>query len=143
MKITEDRINRLNKVNELLSFIVKTDGDSRNPFFGHKEDNGQLIAGFFLFNYRNQLRYIDPYTKEPISLHPRSKQIHRKCNEGGTGQAIIKQLGRFIMFGKQGYLNDYKEVWGWEFEPTMKVRKKAKEIGFINSIDYPHKRWGD
>lgn len=143
MKITEKREIRLNKANELLSIIVETDRDSRSPFFGYKEDNGQLAAGFFLFNYQNQLRYIDPYTKESISLHPRSKDLRRKCSEGGTGQEIIRQLGRFIMFGKQGHLNDYKEVWGWEFEPTMRIRKKAKEIGFINRIDYSHKRWGD
>ncbi len=143
MKITEDRMNRLDKANELLSFIVKTDGDSSQPFFGIKEGEGQLVSGFFLINYKNQLRYIDPYTKESLSLHPLSKDLRRKCNEGGTGQAVIQQLGRFIMFGEQGHLNDYKEVWRMEYESTMKIRKKAKEIGFIDSIDYPHKRWGD
>ncbi|WP_368900753.1 hypothetical protein [Oceanobacillus oncorhynchi] len=143
MKITEDRMNRLDKANDLLSLIVKTDGDSRNPFFGHKEDDGRLVSGLFVINYKNQLRYIDPYTKELISVHPRSKEIHRKCSEGGTGQAIIQQLGRFIMHGKQGHLNDYKEVWGWDFESTMRIREKAKEIGFIDRTDYSHKRWGD
>ncbi|MEK3888083.1 hypothetical protein [Bacillus sp. FSL K6-3431] len=45
------------------------------------------------------------------------------------------------MFSEQGHLNDYKEVWGWEYEPTMNVRKKAMEIRFISRVDYPHQRW--
>lgn len=143
MVVTEERKGRLNKANDLLAFIVRTDSDRHNPFFGHKADDGSLIAGFFLINDKNQLRYVDPYTKELVSLHPRSKDLRRKCSEGGTGQEIIRQLGRFIIFGEQGHLNDYKEVWGWEFEPTMNVRKKAMEIGFISRMDYPHKRWGD
>lgn len=89
-------------------------------------------------NDKNQLRYIDPYMQIDISLHPNSKDLHRKCTEGGTGQAIIRQLGEFIKNGKQGHLNDYKEVWGWELQDVINVRKKAVEIGFIKSINYPY-----
>ena len=143
MKVTEERIERMNKANELLSFIVKTDSDRHNPFFGHKEDDVTLIAGYFLINDKDQLRYVDPYTQELVSLHPLSKDLRRKCSEGGTGQEIIRQLGNYIKTGEKGHLNDYKEIWGWEYEPTMKVRHKALEIGFISRVDYPHKRWGD
>lgn len=143
MAVTGERRIRMNKANDLLDFIVKTDSDRHNPFFGHKADGESLEAGFFLVNSKNQLRYVDPYTKELVSLHPHSKDLRRKCSEGGTGQEIIRQLGRFIMFAERGHMNDYKEVWGWELEPTMNVRKKAMEIGFISRIDYPHERWGE
>lgn len=112
MKLTQERLERIEKANTLLSFIATTDKNKYSPFFGHKEEDGTLHVGAFRVNDKNQLRYIDPYMQIDISLHPNSKDLHRKCTEGGTGQAIIRQLGEFIKNGKQGHLNDYKEVWG-------------------------------
>lgn len=139
----ECQLIRLNKVNELLAFIVDVDKERHNPFFGHKEDNGTITVGKFIFNEKGTLKYVDAYTKRILSLRDNSTQFTYHCSEGGTGQQIIRQLGKFIMSGEQGFLNDYKEVWGFTYENTMKVRQKALDIGFIDSTDYPYKRWGN
>ncbi|MEC0684918.1 hypothetical protein P8888_18220, partial [Bacillus haynesii] len=35
-------------------------------------------------------------------------------------------------------LRDYKEIWAYSKEGCMKIRQKAKEIGFITTTDYPY-----
>lgn len=134
------RMNRLLAVNELLRFIAETDKDRHHPFFGHYKNN-RLKTGQFVFTETGYLYYNDPYTDRNLRVCRNSRQLQYHCGEGGTGQEIISQLGEFIMHGKQGFLNDYKEVWGWNYENTMKVREKALEIGFIKTVNYPYKRW--
>lgn len=140
MDIKDLRNKRLADVNSLIAFIVETDKERHNPTFGTKLDSGELVASHFLFDGKSGLLYfVDSYTKK--RMRPINHLSWSGFSEGGTMRHVSQQLADFIMTGKQGFLNDYKEIWGWEFEKTMLVRTKALEIGFIDTINYPHKRW--
>jgi hypothetical protein len=134
------RIERLDAINRLISFIVETDKDRHNPTLGTKKD-GQLIPGEFIFAENGLLYFIDSYTKERI--RPINHYRWNGFSEGGTMRHLVQQFAEFIMKGKQGFLNDYKEIWGWTYENTMKVRYKALEIGFIDRVDYQYERWAN
>jgi len=138
--LNTERTQRLNAINDLIAFIVETDKDRHNPTLGTKE-NGKLIYSTFKFADNGLLYYIDSYTKVP--MRPIRHYSWRGFSEGGTMRELVTQFGKFIMNGQQGFLNDYKEIWGWEYEATMKVRQKAFDVGFIRTVDYPYKRWGD
>lgn len=51
---------------------------------------------------------------------------------------LINSFRHFIITGKSGELSDYKEIWAYSYEGCMKTRQKAKEIGFIKTVDYPY-----
>lgn len=134
------RTKRLENVNELIQFIAETDHARHNPTLGTKE-NGGITPGHFFFAANGFLYYVDSYTKAHI--RPLLHAGWDAFSEGGTMREVVQQLAEFILDGKQGFLNDYKEIWGWQFDNMMKVRKKAFDIGFIRTMDYPYERWVD
>ena len=135
-----EKIERLTAINELIRFIVETDKKRHNPTLGSIVD-GRLIQSKFIFNEKGLLYYVDSYTQKKI--RPINNSSWNGFSEGGTMRQLVRQFAEFIMTGKQGFLNDYKEIWGWTYENTMKVRIKALEVGFIDSVDYPYKRWAN
>lgn len=135
-----EKIERMTAINELIRFIVETDKKRHNPTLGSNVD-GQLIQSKFIFNEKGLLYYIDSYTQKKI--RPIKHLSWNGFSEGGTMRHLVQQFAEFIMTGEQGFLNDYKEIWGWTYENTMKVRIKALEVGFIDSVDYPYKRWAN
>lgn len=135
------QMERLEEINELISFIVTTDGESRNPTLGTRGESGELIACHFHFAENGLLYFTDSYTKE--QMRPLNHLSWNGFSSGGTMRELVTQFARFIMTGQQGYLNDYKEMWGWKVDDMLKVRKKAKEAGFIVTSDYPFSRYED
>lgn len=135
-----ERMNRLTAINEFIGYIVETDKERHNPTLGSKVD-GQLIQSTFEFGENGLLYYIDSYTQQKI--RPINHYNWDGFSEGGTMRELVLQFARFIMNGKQGFLNDYKEIWGWPFSNILKIRKKALEIGFIDNMDYPYERFAN
>lgn len=135
-----ERMERLKVVNELIALIVETDSDRHNPTLGTKTDDGKLVSSSFAFKENGLLYFIDSYTEEYV--RPLNHLNWEGFSSGGTMRELVKGLAAFIMTGKQGFLNDYKEIWGWKYENILVIRNKAFEIGFISTVDYPYERWG-
>lgn len=136
----EGRVERLEKINELIKYIGEIDKNRYKPLLHHKNDNGEFEQGYFIFGEKNGLLYfIDSYTKKPIRpIDSARSQRRRYFSHGGNMWWLVQSFAQFIMTGKYGELRDYKEIWAFDYETTMKVRERAKEIGFVKSVDYPY-----
>jgi hypothetical protein len=133
----KDRLERLEKINSLIKFIGEVDKNRYKPLLHNKNENGEFEQGRFIFN--RLLYYVDSYTKKPIRpLDSAHSQRDKYFSSGGNMWWLVQSFSQFIMTGKEGCLRDYKEIWAFDYESTMKVREKAKEIGFISTVDYPH-----
>ena len=135
-------MKRLEGINELILCIGENHTHSdHHKFFHSRVEDGTFRAGKFIFAENGFLYYIDPYREKKVRPlnYARKQQIY--FSGGGVMWDILKDFGRFIMTGEKGFLRDYKEVWGFEYENTMNVRKKAQEVGFIERIDYLHERF--
>jgi hypothetical protein len=135
----EKRINRLNNINALIKYIGEIDTNRYKPLLHNKNDAGTFDQGYFLFADNGLLYFVDSYTKKQIRpIDSASSQRDHYFSSGGNMWWLVQSFAQFIMTGKEGHLRDYKEIWAFDYDSTMKVREKAKEIGFISDVHYPH-----
>ncbi|WP_195536365.1 hypothetical protein [Bacillus paralicheniformis] len=123
-----EQIKRMNDINDLIKLIASID---RRIFYCKSKDR---IA---YFRFRTKLFFVDDYTGEdvyPYQLGYRAQGF----SHGGNMWELINSFRRSIITGKPGDLRDYKEIWAYSKEGCMKIRQKAKEIGFITTTDYPY-----
>lgn len=123
---------RLKMANELIDLIANTG----RKFFNY-EENGGSKGCFELKNGRTY--FIDGYTNESIYAYD-NRFFQRKFTQGGTMQALILDIAEFIRTGdstnaKNGYGGVYCDHWGYPAEAMSKIQKKAKEIGFTDSLE--------
>ncbi len=131
----QEQLKRLSDINELIELISSLD---RRFFYSKSKDR---IANFE-FSNKGKLFFRDNYTGERIYPYDLGHGSPRKFSHGGTMWEIVQEFAKFITKGKTGRLIDFKETWAYTYESTMKVREKAKDIGYIESTDYPYKMWG-
>ncbi|MGM0215441.1 hypothetical protein [Enterococcus sp. AZ109] len=127
-----DREQRCKQANELIQLIASTGW----KFFNY-EGNGGFIGYFEIKKGRTY--FIDGYTKKAIYAYT-NKFFHYKFTQGGTMQALILDIAEFIRTGeatnaKNGYGGIYCDHWGYPAEAMSKIQKKAKEIGFTDSLE--------
>lgn len=132
----KEQTKRMKNINNLIKVIGENDKNSHRPFFHFITERGVTISGYFWSDSKGNLYYLDPYTK--VKIDPTKPKHFEHFTGGGTLWEILKDFNQFILHGKKGILRDYKEVWAFEYEETMKVRQFAKEIGFIEHINYPY-----
>ena len=119
----EEQIKRLQKVNELIRFIV-TDSDERRPPFKPKG------ISQFEFSEGGKLFFRDGYTNDLIYPYRNSKR-HGFC-EGGTIWELVLEMRKFIIEGIEiSFGNLYSTAWGWYAEDRDAVIEKAKELGYL------------
>ncbi|MBL3648413.1 hypothetical protein [Bacillus sp. RHFS10] len=125
---TTEQIKRMNDINDLIKLIASID---RRIFYCKSKDR---VA---YFRFRTKLFFVDDYTGEDVYPY----QLGYRANgfsHGGNMWELINSFRHFIITGKYGELRDYKEIWAYSYEGCMKIRQKAKEIGFIESVDYAY-----
>ncbi|PCK15531.1 hypothetical protein CEY02_20680 [Bacillus pumilus] len=126
---SEEQIKRMNDINELIKLIASLD---RRTFYCKSKDR---VA---FFKFKTKLFFIDDYTGENVYPY---KLGHGRANgfsHGGNMWELVNSFRKFIITGKCGHLKDYKEIWAYSRESCEKIRQKAKEIGFIETADYPY-----
>lgn len=136
----KEQIERLEKINLFIKYIGELDKNRYQPILHSRNKFREFEQGYFKFHPVDSLLYfVDSYTKVPI--RPTESASVKRDNffsGGGNLWSLVTSFAEFIMTGQPGELQDYKEVWAFDYETTMKVREKAKEIGFIQSVDYPY-----
>ncbi|SCA85854.1 hypothetical protein [Bacillus glycinifermentans] len=123
-----EQIKRMNDINDLIKLIASID---RRIFFCKFTDR---IA---YFRFKTKLFFVDDYTGEDVYPYQLGYEA-KGFSHGGNMWELINSFRRFIITGKPGDLRDYKEIWAYSKEGCMKIRQKAKEIGFITTTDYPY-----
>ncbi|MGX5609508.1 hypothetical protein ACWKTZ_24360 [Bacillus cereus] len=126
---TEQILKRMNDVNELIKLISSLD---RRFFYS------QYTNQISYFSFDTELFYVDSYSGKKLYITDEQNSPMEGFNGGGTLWDLVKSFRKFIVTGEKGFLGGFKETWAYSYESTMKARQKAKEIGFIDKIDYPY-----
>ncbi|ADO59917.2 hypothetical protein [Paenibacillus polymyxa] len=135
----QERLDRAAKINDLIKYIGEIDKNRYKPLLHSKNEEDTFTQGYFIFAENGLLYFIDSYTRKAIRpIDSARYQRDHYFSHGGNMWWLVQSFAQFIMTGKEGQLRDYKEIWGFDYETTMLVREKAKQIGFISSVDYPH-----
>ncbi|MGK9160746.1 hypothetical protein [Bacillus subtilis] len=124
----QEQIKRMNDINDLIKLIADID---RRTFFCKPMNR---IA---YFRFKNKLFFVDDYTGEDVYPYELGHEPNG-FSHGGNVWQLINSFREFIITGKCGELRDYKEIWAYSYEGCMKIRQKAKEIGVIETVDYPY-----
>ncbi|MCY8989995.1 hypothetical protein [Bacillus atrophaeus] len=130
---TAEQIKRMNDINELIKLISNID----RRIFYCKENISGVRDQIAYFKFRKKLFFLDNYTGEDVYPYELCHDPNGFSHGGNTWQ-LINSFRDFIITGKCGELRDYKEMWAYSYEGCMKIRQKAKEIGFIETVDYPY-----
>ncbi|MCY8051293.1 hypothetical protein MOB99_13005 [Bacillus spizizenii] len=125
----QEQIKRMNDINELIKLIADID---RRTFFC-KQMNRKAY-----FRFKKKLFFVDDYTGADVYPYEMGYGSPNGFSHGGNMWQLVNSFRKFIITGKYGELRDYKEIWAYSYEGCMKIRQKAKEIGFIESVDYPY-----
>ncbi|MCF7606505.1 hypothetical protein [Bacillus subtilis] len=121
----QEQIKRMSDINDLIKLIADID---RRTFFC-KQMNRKAY-----FRFKKKLFFVDDYTGADVYPYGSPNGF----SHGGNMWQLVNSFRKFIITGKCGELRDYKEIWAYSYEGCMKIRQKAKEIGFIESVDYPY-----
>lgn len=128
MSKVEQRLDRLNKANELIETIA----NGGRKFFRHQD----RVARFELDD-RQRLWLIDHWTQRRYYLH--LWYWRRRFTHGGTLTSLAEELRDYVLKGKQLYPNTLGpwpqsccegDLWGYG-EYMEVVRSKARELGII------------
>ncbi|MFV9832842.1 hypothetical protein ABOZ80_12515 [Bacillus stercoris] len=125
----QEQIKRMNDINDLIKLIADID---RRTFFC-KQMNRKAY-----FRFKKKLFFVDDYTGADVYPYEMGYGSPNGFSHGGNMWQLVNSFRKFIITGKYGELRDYKEIWAYSYEGCMKIRQKAKEIGFIKSVDYPY-----
>ncbi|MCY7959559.1 hypothetical protein MOC76_16580 [Bacillus spizizenii] len=125
----QEQIKRMNDINDLIKLIADID---RRTFFC-KQMNRKAY-----FRFKKKLFFVDDYTGADVYPYEMGYGSPNGFSHGGNMWQLVNSFRKFIITGKYGELRDYKEIWAYSYEGCMKIRQKAKEIGFIESVDYPY-----
>ncbi|KXZ22387.1 hypothetical protein P4T89_12770 [Bacillus nakamurai] len=125
----QKQIKRMNDINDLIKLIASID---RCTFYCKSKDR---IA---YFRFRTKLFFVDDYTGEDVYPYELGYGRANGFSHGGNMWQLVNSFRNFIITGKCGELRDYKEIWAYSYEGCTKIRQKAKEIGFIETVDYPY-----
>ncbi|CAF1772783.1 hypothetical protein OB894_12370 [Bacillus subtilis] len=125
----QEQIKRMNDINDLIKLIADID---RRTFFC-KQMNRKVY-----FRFKKKLFFVDDYTGADVYPYEMGYGSPNGFSHGGNMWQLVNSFRKFIITGKCGELRDYKEIWAYSYEGCMKIRQKAKEIGFIESVDYPY-----
>lgn len=127
----EEQLKRLNKINELVKVIASID----RKFFSYTDkETKQERIGKFEFQ-GSKLFWIDEYQESRV--YPYGYGNPSSFSHGGTLWGLIQDFRAWIIgndheSSSRGGL--YCTHWGYTSEGMEKVREKAKEIGYIDSI---------
>lgn len=123
----ENQLIRLGKVNELVKTIASTD----HKFFSYTDrESGQERIGRFEFQ-GNKLFWIDEY--KMARIYPYGSNAY-KFSHGGTLWDLVQEFRAWIIGNSNKYENSnglYATYWGYTEEGMRKVRRKAREVGYI------------
>ncbi|PRS01423.1 hypothetical protein [Bacillus halotolerans] len=125
----QEQIKRMNDINDLIKLIADID---RRTFFCKPMNR---IA---YFRFKNKLFFVDDYTGADVYPYEMGYGSPNGFSHGGNMWQLVNSFRTFIITGRFGELRDYKEIWAYSYEGCMKIRQKAKDIGFIESVDYPY-----
>ncbi|MEE5181332.1 hypothetical protein JDW21_20495 [Bacillus subtilis] len=125
----QEQIKRMNDINDLIKLIADID---RRTFFC-KQMNRKAY-----FRFKKKLFFVYDYTGADVYPYEMGYGSPNSFSHGGNMWQLVNSFRKFIITGKCGELRDYKEIWAYSYEGCMKIRQKAKEIGFIESVDYPY-----
>ncbi|MCB7160065.1 hypothetical protein LI071_05180 [Bacillus subtilis] len=125
----QEQIKRMNDINDLIKLIADID---RRTFFC-KQMNRKAY-----FRFKKKLFFVDDYTGADVYPYEMGYGSPNGFSHGGNMWQLVNSFRKFIITGKCGELRDYKEIWAYSYEGCMKIRQKAKEIGFIESVDYAY-----
>ncbi|MBU8716546.1 hypothetical protein [Bacillus subtilis] len=128
-----EQIKRMNDINDLIKLIASID---RRIFYRKENISGEPNQIAY-FKFRTKLFFVDDCTGEDVYPYELGYEPNG-FSHGGNVWQLINSFRRFIITGKYGELRDYKEIWAYSYEGCMKIRQKAKEIGFIETADYPY-----
>ncbi|MGU9969826.1 hypothetical protein [Bacillus velezensis] len=123
-----EQLKRMNDINDLIKLIASID---RCIFYCKSKNR---IA---YFRFKKKLFFVDDYTGADVYPYELGYGRANGFSHGGNMWQLVNSFRKFIITGKYGELRDYKEIWAYSYEGCMKIRQKAKEIGFIESVDYP------
>ncbi|MEC1395324.1 hypothetical protein P9D26_18585 [Bacillus velezensis] len=126
---TAEQLKRMNDINDLIKLIASID---RCTFYCKSKNR---IA---YFRFKKKLFFVDDYTGADVYPYELGYGRANGFSHGGNMWQLVNSFRKFIITGKYGELRDYKEIWAYSYEGCMKIRQKAKEIGFIESVDYPY-----
>ena len=126
MELTGAKLQRIRKVNELIKLIASLD---RKFFYSKKAYDGTKDSYSEFSFEKNRVCYLDNYSRKKIKQFPNDKYWNGFSN-GGTLKGLIKDLVRFIRFGKPIYTGYSCWYWGYEEESVKKIEDKMFEIGF-------------
>ncbi|MCY9443459.1 hypothetical protein MOF48_16530, partial [Bacillus spizizenii] len=118
----QEQIKRMNDINDLIKLIADID---RRTFFC-KQMNRKAY-----FRFKKKLFFVDDYTGADVYPYEMGYGSPNGFSHGGNMWQLVNSFRKFIITGKYGELRDYKEIWAYSYEGCMKIRQKAKEIGFI------------
>ncbi|MCY7430493.1 hypothetical protein MCZ49_02000 [Bacillus safensis] len=124
-----EQLKRMNDINELIKLIASID---RRTFYCKSKNR---IA---YFRFKKKLFFVDDYTGEDVYPYELGHGRARGFSHGGNMWELVNRFREFIITGRYGALRDYKEIWAYSEEGCKKIREKAKEIGFIKTVDYPY-----
>ncbi|AHZ16090.1 hypothetical protein V529_20640 [Bacillus velezensis SQR9] len=117
----QEQIKRMNDINDLIKLIADID---RRTFFC-KQMNRKAY-----FRFKKKLFFVDDYTGADVYPYEMGYGSPNGFSHGGNMWQLVNSFRKFIITGKCGELRDYKEIWAYSYEGCMKIRQKAKEIGF-------------
>ncbi|OYD12326.1 hypothetical protein CHR37_05055 [Bacillus velezensis] len=124
-----EQLKRMNDINDLIKLIASID---RCIFYCKSKNR---IA---YFRFKKKLFFVDDYTGADVYPYELGYGRANGFSHGTNLRRLVNSFRNFILTGKYGELRDYKEIWAYSYEGCMKIRQKAKEIGFIDSVDYPY-----
>lgn len=124
-----EQLKRMNDINELIKLIASID---RRTFYCKSKNR---IA---YFKFKKKLFFVDDYTGEDVYPYELGRGRVNGFSHGGNMWQLVNSFRKFIITGRYGDLRDYKEIWAYSREGCQKIRQKAKEIEFIENVDYPY-----
>ncbi len=129
----EEKQKRADKANELIKVI----GSCGRKFFSYPNKHG---FGRFEIDGRGRIWFVDGYTGKRIYLHYRYWK--RGFSEGGTLQALVNCLKRYIATGEPVFTSHFGpwtkwlsdgDPWGYG-EDMQQVRDCAVNLGITNPV---------
>ncbi|WP_426579178.1 hypothetical protein P5490_007785 [Bacillus altitudinis] len=126
-----EQMKRIYDINALINLIASID---HRTFYCESKNS----VACFIFGKRGKVFFVDDYTGEWIYPYELGHGPAKGFSHGGNMWQLVNSFREFIITGRYGDLRDYKEIWAYSEEGCKKIREKAKEIGFIETVDYPY-----
>ena len=130
---------RIKIINEIIKEIASHDRQFlSNHSDGHFNGDPKKVSYFFI---KDKILYLKDHYRTDGKLVNMSKKHYRNplCH-GGTLWGLIMDFTNFIKTGKysnhmHGYGGLYCPHWGYKPESMIKIREKARELGYLAKTD--------